>query len=134
MPKPRHTPIRSCVVCRQTSDKRALLRVVRLPEKEGGQVVTDPTGKRSGRGAYVCPEAGCIEKAKKQRRFERALSASAGVPAELFEELKTLSEARQLTAAAEFKSPSTRPAQSVPANLEELSSVQSDSRSEEPMN
>ena len=99
MPKQRHTPIRSCVVCRQTSDKRALLRVARLPEKEGGTVVVDPTGKRSGRGAYVCPDAACIEKAQKQRRFERALSTSGGVPAEVFEELKTLSEARQNTAA-----------------------------------
>ena len=99
MPKQRHTPIRSCVVCRQTSDKRALLRVVRLPEKEGGQVVADPTGKRAGRGAYVCPESDCIEKAQKQRRFERALSAKEPIPAELFEELKTLSNARQPSAA-----------------------------------
>lgn len=110
MPRERHTPIRSCVVCRQTSDKRALLRVVRLPEKDGGQVVVDPTGKRSGRGAYVCPEAACIEKAQKQRRFERALSTTAGVPAELFDELKTLSEARPPAAA------------------------RSETRSEEPMN
>lgn len=99
MPKQRHTPIRSCVVCRQTSDKRALLRVVRLPEKDGGQVVADPTGKRAGRGAYVCPEIDCIEKAQKQRRFERALSTSGPVPNEVFEELKTLSNARQEAAA-----------------------------------
>lgn len=92
MPKTRHIPIRSCVVCRQTSDKRTLLRVVRLPEKDGGGVAADPTGKKSGRGAYVCPQLDCIEKAQKQRRFERALSVTAGsVPAELFTVLKALS-------------------------------------------
>jgi predicted RNA-binding protein YlxR (DUF448 family) len=99
-PKQRHTPIRSCVVCRQTSDKRALLRVARLPEKDGGLIVADPTGKRSGRGAYVCPEQDCIEKAQKQRRFERALSTNGPVANEVFEELKTLSNARQETAVA----------------------------------
>jgi predicted RNA-binding protein YlxR (DUF448 family) len=89
--RPRRTPIRSCVVCRQTSDKRALLRVVRLPEKDGGGVVVDPTGKRSGRGAYVCADDKCIDLAQKQRRFERALSVPAGnVPAEIFVELKAL--------------------------------------------
>jgi len=93
--KQRHTPIRSCVVCRQTSDKRELLRVVRLPEKEGGHVVVDPTGKRSGRGAYVCPEAECIDKARKSRRFERAFATdlSAGNP-RIYEELMSLAQAR----------------------------------------
>ena len=95
--KQHHTPIRSCVVCRQTSDKRELLRVVRLPEKDGGEVVVDPTGKRSGRGSYVCPDAQCIEKARKARRFERALAPtpSAGVAnSRLYDELLSLAQAR----------------------------------------
>jgi len=98
MTKQRHIPIRSCVVCRQTSDKRALLRVVRLPEKDGGQVVVDSTGKRSGRGAYICPEAECIDKAMKGKRFERSLAAtSAQIASTLYDELKQLAVGRQPT-------------------------------------
>ena len=84
-----HTPIRTCVVCRQTSDKRTLLRVVRRPEKDGGGVVADPKGKMSGRGAYVCAAAECIDKALKQKRFERSLSVPS-VPATLGDALKAL--------------------------------------------
>ena len=89
--KTRHTPLRSCVVCRQPSDKKTLLRVVRAPEKDGGGVAADPTGKANGRGAYVCASAECIDKAIKQKRFERSLSAPA-LPPMLAEDLKTLTE------------------------------------------
>lgn len=84
----RRVPIRSCVVCRQTSEKKVLLRVTRAPEKDGGAVAADPTGRANGRGAYVCALLVCIEKAVKQKRFERALSAP--VPATLTEDLKAL--------------------------------------------
>jgi predicted RNA-binding protein YlxR (DUF448 family) len=50
--------------------KRELVRIVRTPE---GEVLVDPTGKKSGRGAYVCPDEGCLEKAVKARRLEKAL-------------------------------------------------------------
>ena len=86
--KVRRVPIRSCVVCRQTSDKRTLLRVVRAPEKDGGAVAADPTGRANGRGAYICAAPACIEKAAKQKRFERALSAP--VPVTLTDDLKLL--------------------------------------------
>ena len=86
--KVRRVPIRSCVVCRQTSDKKSLLRVVRAPEKDGGAVAVDPTGRANGRGAYICAALECIEKAAKQKRFERSLSAP--VLASLTEELKAL--------------------------------------------
>jgi predicted RNA-binding protein YlxR (DUF448 family) len=90
-PVQKRRPLRSCVVCRQTSDKRALLRVVRLPEGQGGTVVVDKTGKRSGRGAYVCPDAKCINAARVQKRFERSLKLESGpLSAELFEELAQL--------------------------------------------
>jgi predicted RNA-binding protein YlxR (DUF448 family) len=91
--KTRRTPIRTCVVCRQTSAKKALLRVVRAPEKDGGGVAADPSGRANGRGAYVCASAECIEKAVKQRRFERSLSAGP-VPPTLADDLKALA-ARQ---------------------------------------
>jgi len=62
--------------------------VTRAPEKDGGAVAVDPTGRANGRGAYVCAALACIEKAAKQKRFERALSAP--VPATLTDDLKAL--------------------------------------------
>ena len=88
--KVRHVPLRSCVVCRQTSDKKTLLRVVRAPEKDGGAVAADPTGRANGRGAYVCASQECIDKAAKQKKLERSLSAP--VPAAVTEELKALAQ------------------------------------------
>ncbi len=87
--KPRHTPLRTCVVCRQTSAKKTLLRVVRAPQADGGGVAPDPTGRANGRGAYVCAATECIEKAVKQKRFERSLSVPS-LPATLAEDLKAL--------------------------------------------
>lgn len=84
-----HVPIRMCVVCRQTSAKKTLLRVIRRPEKNGGGFAVDPSGKASGRGAYVCADPACIDKAIKQRRFERSLNVTA-LPATLADELKAL--------------------------------------------
>lgn len=56
----KHVPQRTCVVCRRQFDKRRLTRVVRTP---AGDVVIDPTGKRSGRGAYLCDQPACWDKA-----------------------------------------------------------------------
>jgi len=102
--KTRRTPLRSCVVCRQPSDKKTLLRVVRAPEKDGGGVAADPSGKANGRGAYVCASAECIDKAIKQKRFERSLSASS-LPPTLAEDLKKLTE--KLTEKVLAAAPST---------------------------
>lgn len=98
--KARHIPIRTCVVCRQTSAKKTLLRVVRRPENDGGGVAADPTGKASGRGAYVCAAAECIDKAVKQKRFERSLAVK-GTPPDLADALKA-----QIPANAEEPMPS----------------------------
>jgi predicted RNA-binding protein YlxR (DUF448 family) len=62
--RPRHVPQRTCVACRQTSAKRQLVRIVRTPD---GRVTVDPTGKLSGRGAYVCDSPTCRQAAVKQR-------------------------------------------------------------------
>lgn len=70
MLKPRKIPLRMCVGCRARNDKRNLLRVVRTPEQE---IILDPTGKRAGRGAYICPRVECLRKAIKSRALERAL-------------------------------------------------------------
>lgn len=70
MTRVRTTPIRTCVGCRQTSGKRALVRIVRTPE---GDVHVDPTGKANGRGAYVCMEQSCFDAALAKGRLNAAL-------------------------------------------------------------
>jgi predicted RNA-binding protein YlxR (DUF448 family) len=70
--KPRKIPMRMCVGCREMKPKKELLRAVRSPE---GEVSLDPTGKKPGRGAYVCFNAECLKKALKQRQLDRALEA-----------------------------------------------------------
>lgn len=70
--KPRKIPLRMCVGCREMKPKKELLRVVRSPE---GEVSFDPTGKKAGRGAYVCRNAECLKRALKQRQLDRALEA-----------------------------------------------------------
>ena len=66
----RHIPQRTCIGCRTVRPKRELLRVVRTPD---GAVVFDPTGRRAGRGAYLCPDPACLERALKARELGRAL-------------------------------------------------------------
>ena len=70
--RPRHIPLRTCVACRTSGDKRGLLRVVRNPQ---GVVEFDPTGKANGRGAYVCATEPCIRQAQKQKKLDRSLKA-----------------------------------------------------------
>jgi predicted RNA-binding protein YlxR (DUF448 family) len=69
--KPRRIPQRTCVACRTTGGKRGLLRVVRLPGNGG--IALDPTGKRNGRGAYICSTPECVTLALKRKALERAL-------------------------------------------------------------
>ena len=68
--RPRHVPQRTCVACRRTTAKRELVRIVRVPE---GGVEVDPTGKRAGRGAYLCPTPDCWRLAVQKGRLDRAL-------------------------------------------------------------
>lgn len=63
-------PMRMCVGCREMKPKKELIRVVRSPDN---QVFLDLTGKKSGRGAYVCQDAACMEKAIKHKQLNRAL-------------------------------------------------------------
>ena len=73
--RPRHVPLRTCVSCRQTKPKRELLRVVRTPD---GHILVDATGKKSGRGAYLCARLSCwvdaIMKKRLAQEFEMPLS------------------------------------------------------------
>ena len=83
MPKVQKIPQSQCVGCREMKDKKALLRAVRSPE---GAVSLDFTGKKPGRGAYVCPDPACLKKARKARRLERAFSCR--IPEEVYDKLE----------------------------------------------
>ena len=72
-PRMKHVPQRMCVSCRGHASKRGLTRVVRTPE---GAVDIDETGKRNGRGAYLCPEPGCWDKALNNGLLSRALNTT----------------------------------------------------------
>lgn len=81
--KPRKIPQRQCVGCRTMKDKKSLIRVVKTPE---GEIVLDVTGKKSGRGAYVCPDNTCLKKARKSRALERAFELT--IPDEVYDALE----------------------------------------------
>lgn len=83
MPKTRRLPQRQCVACGQMRAKRELVRVVRTP---AGEVRVDPTGKVSGRGAYVCPESGCVDRALREERLARMLERA--IPEDVAEGLR----------------------------------------------
>ena len=81
--KKKKTPERRCVGCGETKEKKSLIRVVRTPE---GEVVLDSTGKKSGRGAYICHSLSCFKKARKSKRFETNLSIE--IPEEIYDKLE----------------------------------------------
>ena len=83
MQKQRKIPQRQCVGCRTMKDKKALVRIVKTPE---GEICVDATGKKSGRGAYICPNAECLQKARKSRALDRMLEVS--IPDEVYEALE----------------------------------------------
>jgi len=70
---PKKIPMRQCLGCREHKPKKELIRVVRSPE---GEVSLDFKGKLPGRGAYVCPQAACLSKARKSRALERAFDTA----------------------------------------------------------
>ena len=70
MAKVRKTPSRMCLGCQEMKPKKSLVRVVRTPEE---QIEVDYTGKRAGRGAYICPNRLCLDKALQGKRLEKAL-------------------------------------------------------------
>lgn len=83
MSKVRKIPQRMCVGCREMKNKKALIRIVRTPEE---QIVIDSTGKKAGRGAYICPDPQCFKIAIKGKSLEKALERR--VPEDVFAELQ----------------------------------------------
>lgn len=73
MPRVKKIPQRMCVGCQEMKTKKQLIRVVRTPDEK---IEIDPTGKLSGRGAYICPELECLTKALKGKRLDKALQRS----------------------------------------------------------
>ena len=71
--KVKKIPMRQCLGCNEHKPKGELIRVVRTPE---GDTVLDFTGKKSGRGAYVCRSLSCLRKARKSKRLEKNLDCA----------------------------------------------------------
>ncbi|MEG1592879.1 MAG: YlxR family protein [Oscillibacter sp.] len=84
MTKHKKIPKRQCVGCREMKDKKFLLRVVKSPE---GVVSLDFGGKKPGRGAYVCHEVACLQKARKSKALERALDTA--IPPEVYDAMES---------------------------------------------
>ena len=81
--KTRKIPLRMCTGCGEMFDKRTLVRVVKSPE---GEISLDLTGKKAGRGAYVCKSVECMKKARKKKAFERAFSVA--IDDEIYDEME----------------------------------------------
>lgn len=89
--KQRKVPMRKCVACQEMMPKKELLRIVRTPDH---QVLWDPSGKVSGRGAYICASVSCLDAAEKKKALDRALKVNVGaeVYAALREQIRELAE------------------------------------------
>ena len=79
----RKIPMRKCVACQEMKPKRELIRVVRTPEED---IVIDVTGKKNGRGAYLCGKVECFQLAKKSSALDRALKTN--VSADIYDQLE----------------------------------------------
>ena len=94
---PKKIPLRQCLGCREMKPKRELIRAVRSPE---GEISLDFKGRKPGRGAYVCPSAGCLKKARRSKALERAFGAP--IPDEVWQALEhEMQEAPPVTAEGE---------------------------------
>ena len=76
-------PMRQCMGCRERLPKREMIRVVRCTD---GNVQLDFSGKLSGRGAYICPKAECLKKARKAKSLDRSLEVT--IPEEVYDRLE----------------------------------------------
>ncbi|MDD7221203.1 MAG: YlxR family protein [Eubacteriales bacterium] len=94
---PKKIPLRQCLGCREMKPKRELIRAVRSPE---GEISLDFKGRKPGRGAYVCPNADCLKKARRSKALERAFGAP--IPDEVWQALeREMQEAPPVTAEGE---------------------------------
>ncbi len=90
----KRVPLRMCTGCNQMKPKKELVRVVKAPEQKneagevitGGEISLDVTGKKPGRGAYVCKNIDCLKAARKARRLERTFSCK--IPDEVYDRME----------------------------------------------
>lgn len=75
-------PMRQCVGCGEMKSKKELLRIIKTAE---GEILLDTTGKKNGRGAYICPDGACLARAIKTKGLERSLKTA--IPKEIIENL-----------------------------------------------
>lgn len=80
---PRKVPMRKCVGCNEMKEKRQLIRVVRNAQ---GEISLDLTGKKPGKGAYICRSVECYKSAVKSKRLERAFACP--IPQEIYEKMQ----------------------------------------------
>ncbi len=85
MAQTKRIPLRKCTGCGEMKPKNTLVRVVRSPE---GELSLDLTGKKVGRGAYMCTDVSCLASARKARRLEKAFGCR--VPDELYQQIEEL--------------------------------------------
>lgn len=76
-------PMRKCVGCNEMKSKKELIRVIHTPEDA---IVVDATGRKNGRGAYICPRLECFAAARKSKGLERSLKLT--IPEDIYEELQ----------------------------------------------
>lgn len=76
-------PMRQCVGCGEMKSKKEMMRVLKTPED---QIILDVTGKKNGRGAYLCKSEECLKKARKNKGLERSFKMS--IPAEVYDHLE----------------------------------------------
>ncbi len=76
-------PERQCIGCRESKEKKQLIRIVKTPE---GEIQLDRTGRQNGRGAYLCDNPECLKKARKSNSLNRSFKMT--VPDEIYEELE----------------------------------------------
>lgn len=75
-------PLRKCLGCNEMIGKKGMLRIVK--DKEG-EISLDPTGKKNGRGAYICKDKKCFEAARKKKALEKSLKCQ--IPEEIYDKL-----------------------------------------------
>lgn len=76
-------PLRVCTGCGESKPKKEMIRILKTPEEE---IILDATGKKNGRGAYICCSVDCLHKAIKSKGLERSLRV--GIPGELLDSLE----------------------------------------------
>lgn len=92
--RPKKIPLRMCTGCGEMKPKKELVRVVKAPEPKNeagesvgqGEISLDLTGRKPGRGAYVCRNLDCLKAARKARRFEKAFSCK--IPDEVYDQME----------------------------------------------